>query len=100
MQPINDDMEELFRRAAKDYPLNTDNGNWDELLHKMNSPSEVHTPPARDKRRFLWLLLLLPLFFICSRYTISIEEKGKVATNNTSSPTKRVRWCEPTNSYG
>lgn len=72
MQYVNDDMDELFRRAAKDYPLNTNSANWDKVKKKlMDASSEGENKPSNGKsrRHFLWLLLLLPLPWICERYT-------------------------------
>ena len=35
MQYVNDDMDELFRRAAKDYPLNTNSADWEKVKNKL-----------------------------------------------------------------
>ncbi len=66
MQDVNNDMDDLFRRAADEYPLKTDSAaNWDKVFAGLNS---VDAPIAvtinkksNNKRRALWLLLLLPL---------------------------------------
>lgn len=34
MQYINNDMVELFRKAARDYPLNTNSSDWNAVLKK------------------------------------------------------------------
>ena len=31
MQYVNDDMDELFRKAAKDYPLDTSGSDWSKV---------------------------------------------------------------------
>jgi hypothetical protein len=50
-------MDELFRRAASDYPLNTDSADWNAVIKKMAEQA----PPSRDNRKhLLWLLLLIP----------------------------------------
>ena len=36
MQDVNDDMD-LFRRAAEDYPLNTDSSDFNEVLKKLSA---------------------------------------------------------------
>ncbi|MEP6467013.1 MAG: hypothetical protein ABJB05_11945 [Parafilimonas sp.] len=33
----NDNLEELFQNAAEDYPLNTNNSNWDSVSSKLNN---------------------------------------------------------------
>lgn len=59
MDDIND---ELFRRAADNYPLKTDTPDWDTVLNKMNtadpSGDTDHAPKKRNKN-YRWLLLLL-----------------------------------------
>jgi hypothetical protein len=32
MQYVNDDMDELFKRAAENYPLDTNSANWNKVL--------------------------------------------------------------------
>jgi hypothetical protein len=71
MQYVNDDMDELFRKAAKDYPLNTGGADWEKLQKALEEPPAGEGPPAgkRDRRHLLWLLLLLPLPWICTQFT-------------------------------
>jgi hypothetical protein len=67
MQYVNDDMDELFRKAAKDYPLNTGSANWEKVKKALDDPAAGKRPSSRkiDRLQFLWLLLLLPLPWIC-----------------------------------
>ena len=64
MQHVNDDMDELFRRAAEGYPLNTDSADWNAVVKKLELERSL---PAKKENRnknykhLLWLLLLLPL---------------------------------------
>lgn len=76
MQYVNDDMDDLFRRAAQDYPLNTRGADWDKLQKALEEPPAPNGAPARkdNRRHLLWLLLLLPLPWICTRY---IDEGDK-----------------------
>jgi hypothetical protein len=70
MQSLNDDMDELFRRASEEYPLNTDGSDWNKVLHELQH-KKSHVPKGDKNKtdfRFLWLLLLLPAGFICGRY--------------------------------
>src|SRR5215204_1792576 len=69
MQYVNDDMDELFRRAAENYPLDTKGANWDKVLSALQDQNINTAIPEKKKNngRFLWLLLLLPLGLICNR---------------------------------
>lgn len=70
MQYVNDDMDELFRRAAQDYPLNTGGADWEKVQKALEEPpAGAERPSGKDHRRhLLWLLLLLPLPWICTQY--------------------------------
>lgn len=70
MQYVNDDMDELFKRAAEDYPLDTKSADWNKVLAALNDNTGAKTisDDKRNKnRRLLWLLLLLPLGLICNQ---------------------------------
>ncbi|MGZ3954528.1 MAG: outer membrane beta-barrel protein [Flavisolibacter sp.] len=70
MQYVNDDMDELLRRAAENYPLDTRGANWNKVLALMDGESGEKTVSEKkqnNNRRFLWLLLLLPLGFVCNQ---------------------------------
>jgi hypothetical protein len=71
MQYLNDDnMDELFRRAASDYPLKTNADDWDKLAASMKTEDpdddSQHTNRKKSYRKYLWLLLLLPIVWICN----------------------------------
>lgn len=69
MQPVNNDIDNLYRKAAEDYPLSTNNADWNKLLEKMEAETGVQPIEKKEKKtKFLWLLLLLPMFFICNHY--------------------------------
>lgn len=64
MEHINDDMDELFRRAAEGYPLNTDSADWNAVVKKLASEKSVllnASSKNKSYKHLLWLLLLLPL---------------------------------------
>src|SRR5690242_254884 len=61
MQYVNDDMDELFRRAAENYPLDTGNANWNKVWAALQHPEEQPVEKPDRKRRFFWLFALLPL---------------------------------------
>jgi hypothetical protein len=66
MQYVNDDMDDLFRRAAENYPLDTKSADWDKIAAELEIKSEKTKDSVSKGRRFLWLLLLLPLSFVCN----------------------------------
>lgn len=68
MQSLNDDMDRLFRRAAEGYPLDTGSADWDKVQSMLAQDTAVVKPTGNDRRKLLWLLLLLPLGFLCNRY--------------------------------
>jgi hypothetical protein len=69
MEHVNNDMDDLFRKAGDLYPLKTSESDWDQVLGKLRGeiPGDQHTVPAiqargsRNKSRWLLLLLLIPL---------------------------------------
>jgi hypothetical protein len=60
MQPLEDDMDAIFRQAAEDYPLNTSGASWEQLQQKMQQAPEA----TKSKKRFFWLFLLLPIALV------------------------------------
>ena len=44
MQHLNDDMDELFRKAADEYPLNTGTPDWNKVAQGL---AEEHVPEPR-----------------------------------------------------
>jgi hypothetical protein len=70
MLNVNDDMEELMRRAAENYPLKADGNDFDKVLEgiKAFNPEGEPKQPKGNNKRMLWLLLLLPFAFICNNY--------------------------------
>jgi hypothetical protein len=70
MQFVNDDMDdELFRRAAEEYPLITDNGDWNKVLNKMQAGGNSNSSNKKgSKSKYLFLLALIPLLLICTTY--------------------------------
>ncbi|OIR00647.1 hypothetical protein GALL_173390 [mine drainage metagenome] len=69
MQSVNDDMDDLFRRAAENYPLKTDGADFNKVLAGLQSADKGNVAPVKTKnksRRLLWLLVLLPFIWICN----------------------------------
>ncbi len=71
MQPSDNNMDELFRKAGENYPLKTDSGNWDAVAGKLAGNTDLPIEKFADKnnyRKLLWLLLLLPFAAIGYNY--------------------------------
>lgn len=70
MQSVNDDMDDLFRRAAENYPLKTDGADFNKVLAGLQSADTGNVAPDKTKnrsaRRLLWLLILVPFIWICN----------------------------------
>lgn len=73
MLDVNDDMDELYRRAAENYPLNTDSHDWNKVAAEL----AVTQPEGKSKNWFkgtvnlLFLLFILPAALICNHYSDS-----------------------------
>ena len=59
MQYIDNDMDDLFRKAAKDYPLNTNSGDWEEVVKKIaaNDSERTIVPPVNKSLRTIFSAL-------------------------------------------
>jgi hypothetical protein len=64
MQHIENDMDELFRKAAENYPLKTEAQNWDKIAAMLASASVVNTSGEKGKKKYTWLFLLGFLFLV------------------------------------
>jgi hypothetical protein len=71
----NDDLERLFRKAAKNYPLNTDNSDWDDLASKLNSSVKDSIETRKKKLRYG------ALFVMCAIGSIMLY-KLQFSSNN------------------
>jgi Outer membrane protein beta-barrel domain len=69
MEHVNNDMDDLFRKAGDLYPLKTTESNWDGVLDKLREENPgtqtaipgIITKGNTKKRRWGFLLLLIPL---------------------------------------
>lgn len=75
MQPLDNHMDDIIRQAAEDYPLNTASADWEKLQQKLQ------TPPQRpgNRKRFLWLLVLLPVAMIWYGWPSGSEQSEQKA---------------------
>lgn len=89
MQFNGDDMDDLFRRAAEDYPLNTGGADWEKMSAMLNQQQE--SPHAkRNYRQFLWLLLLFPVVLICNHVTNDAGIAEKVINEKNPQPVQNT----------
>lgn len=97
MQLLDDDMDELFRKAASDYPLNTGGSNWDALQGRLQQAEEDQQGSATGGLKGRWwfrLGLLLALTAILSILAVKGLYNGKrhtatpgaVAVNKSGGP--------------
>jgi hypothetical protein len=90
MQKTDNDMEELFREAAADYPLKISGQNWNKILAALDSKENY---PAKKPNRKKWwwssvLLLLVP--FICTKVQQQFEGKTTVSLAAVAAATKNT----------
>jgi hypothetical protein len=77
MEHLDNDMDDLFQKAGELYPLKTTGSDWDAISGKLQNetPGEVHdlsglsAVRTRNKRKWLLLLLLIPLGLGISYYS-------------------------------
>lgn len=91
MQLLDDDMDELFRKAASQYPLKTDGMDWDALDRRLRPENGAMPPPVADApkpaRKWFWWrgLPLLLLFMGAGIFWMSVRKGGtQKQTNNTA----------------
>ncbi|MDD2793265.1 MAG: outer membrane beta-barrel protein [Sediminibacterium sp.] len=79
------EFEDLFKRAAEHFPLDTDSADWDSVLSRLNE-TDQRKPVAFFKRRntLLLLLLLLAVGTISSLVTGLIVWNRAEKKNNTT----------------
>lgn len=85
MQNIDNHMDELFQKAAENYPLKTAPGNFDDLVPFIAGKTFTHAEPGRAKRKRKTAVL----FFACliigisvSTYLIKNNSNIKTSANN------------------
>lgn len=77
-------MDDLFKKSAEDYPLKTDNADWEEVMQKLHNNDDIHVGKNEKNRRFLWLFILLPLLFVSSWFIFS--NRQNTVTESSSAP--------------
>jgi hypothetical protein len=89
MQYVNDDMDDLFRRAAENYPLDTKSADWGKVAAELEKKYDKIEKPGSNNRKYLWLLLLLPFSFLCNHiFNADTSELVKSDQNNSNTYNK------------
>ena len=70
MQYLDNDMDELFCKAAENYPLRTEAKGWDDIAPALIKTPVLNAPRNTEKRKYSWLLLIGFLFITTT--TVSI----------------------------
>jgi hypothetical protein len=89
MQYVNDDMDDQFRKAAEHYPLDTRGADWSKIAAALADPGTVVVAgkSKNNRGKMLWLLLLLPLGLICTRY-FNNQDTGTAGSSETAAEQK------------
>jgi hypothetical protein len=113
MQHINDnDMDELFQKAAENYPLKIENKDWEKVAQKLGSSSSTSVSRKFNKRYLSILAILFFLvvgsfyatFYFTNKKIIGIAQKKNnnpgvnVSPNNNNvrgNENQRTRYIEP-----
>ncbi len=94
---MNNEMDELFRKAGEDYPLNLGKPDWDAVAGKLQTDTGdlgpgfgMNAAVPRKRRRLLWLLLLLPLGIYGVTALVGsgrkVADSGQLAVGNKQKP--------------
>lgn len=103
MQFVNDDMDDLFRRAAEEYPLKTDSGDWNKMMDKMQAAGNDPNDAGKkgNRKRYFFLLMLIPLLLLCTTYiknnhsTVDGGETNKKISNEQSLQGNKTEPVKP-----
>ncbi|MBL7698331.1 MAG: outer membrane beta-barrel protein [Chitinophagaceae bacterium] len=88
MKYIDDDMDELFNKAGRQYPLNTEPKNWDAVHSALHPEETVVASKKNGLRRYLPLLLLLLIpavyFVVQNDSEVNISGDRNLSTSDKS----------------
>lgn len=90
MQYVNDDMDELFRSAAENYPLDVSKPDWGKVYNVLKEKDDIKPADNNNHRKYLWLLCLLPLGLVCNHFF----PVGKLSTGKSSEQTIKKTTVE------
>jgi len=89
MQDIENDMDDLFRRAGENYPLKKRKGDWESVLKKMPVPGDqeltLKKQAKKDSRKIFIFFLLAVILILSALLIYNLDPKlkplGKLATS-------------------
>jgi hypothetical protein len=84
MQHLEHDMDDLFRKAADDYPLKANENKWEDIASHLHDQSYTETGQGKKgKRRKYILSALLLLLFLATGFVLlkNINNNDKAAEN-------------------
>jgi hypothetical protein len=85
MAGIENDMDELFRKAADNYKLKDAENDWDKIANSLSAGSFNNDAERvnKDRKKFFWLILLLLLFLpTCTYLFYQVIMKGKTVSTS------------------
>ena len=86
MEPLNNDMNDidaLFRKAARGYPLKAGDGDWESILGKIATKPVTISPVKKNTRgKYLWSLAMLFLISAGSMLYYDITDKSHTQSRN------------------
>lgn len=76
MQHIGTDMDDLFKRASENYPLKTDNSDWEKVLAALKKDDDdpgvlIPVRTGINRMKYLWLLLLIPIGLLVAKFSFN-----------------------------
>ena len=86
MNNVDNHMDDLFRKAADNYPLNTTNGNWDNLQSLLNNQQSDNTLNFPNRKPFFFFIAFA--FILIGLITSTVLKNNivviKIAENNSN----------------
>lgn len=64
MQYVNDDMDDVFKRAGKEYSLNTNSADWNKIATDLGHDHHKLLIKKNKSWKYLLLLLLRPFLWL------------------------------------
>jgi hypothetical protein len=89
MQDIDHNMDELLRKAADNYPLKMDDGNWDAVAAQLNTAPVSAPKKNRSRKYWLPILFLLLILFTADIIFKPGADTGKRSAYRSSSNLQR-----------
>ena len=79
MQFLDDDIDQLFRRASEDYPLNTNSSDWNKIARALDEDKPKN---KKNFGRFFKWFIPLSFFWLINTYIGYSDKNGEIPQNN------------------